>query len=90
MNSNNYNSLDLEGDSVLDKNKNININTTLNLDQVGNKKIFEERDSIQSASTPATGASTPQKGIFSLLLINQFFQNIKIIIIIIIIIYFNR
>jgi len=63
--TNDYNSLDLEGDSGMDQNRKININSTLNLEQVKNKEKDPERDSIQTGSTAGTGASTPQKSISS-------------------------
>lgn len=59
--TNDYNSLDLEGDSGIDQNKKININSTLKLEQVGNKNNNNERDSNPSGSTAGTGTSTPQK-----------------------------
>lgn len=59
--TNDYNSLDLEGDSGMDQNKKININSNLKLEQVGNKNNNSEKDSIPSGSTSVTGASTPQK-----------------------------
>ncbi len=62
--TNDYNSIDLEGDSGMDQNKKININSTLNLDQVGNKNNNKERESIPTGSNAGTGASTPTKGIF--------------------------
>ena len=63
--TNDYNSLDLEGDSGMDQNKKININSTLKLEQVGNKNNNGEKDSIPSESTSGTGTSTPQKCIVS-------------------------
>ena len=61
--TNDYNSLDLEGDSGMDQNKKININSSLKLDQVRNKSNNAEIDS-NSISTAGTGTSTPQKCIF--------------------------
>jgi len=61
--TNDYNSLDLEGDSGMDQNKKININSSLKLDQVRNKSNNAEIDS-NSNSTAGTGTSTPQKCIF--------------------------
>jgi hypothetical protein len=61
--TNDYNSLDLEGDSGMDQNKKINIYSSLKLDQVGNKSNNGDIDST-SASTAGTGTSTPQKCIY--------------------------
>jgi len=62
--TNDYNSLDLDGDSGMDQNKKININSILKLEQVGNQNNKVLKDSNQSDSTAGTGASTPQKCIY--------------------------
>lgn len=60
--TNDYNSLDLEGDSGLDNNKKININSTLKLEHVGNKTNIAI-DASPSISNAGTGNTTPQKSI---------------------------